>query len=205
MTTKRMKFLKAITMIWIAAALSAVAAPRFALVRVKDIYSSLPSTTELQDTVKKEREEIMKDVRADQLRKIIGELQTLQSQLSDKEKPLDEAAGKELARTYEMKRQEALTLQQEFEGFQSDQEKEINKKMVTKMREALGEIVKVASQIAKEQGYDCVFDSSGDTNTGVPFVLFSKSAPDLTENVQAALKDKHSPATAPVKKKLPDK
>lgn len=201
-----MKSLKALPfLILIASAPAASAAPRLALVRVKDIYSTLPSTTALQEQVKKERDAIMKDERAEQLRKIISELQTLQSQLSDKSKPLDEATGKTLARNYEIKRQEALTLQQEFEGFQTDQEKLINKKMVSGMRESLDRIAKVSAQIAKERGYDTVFDSSGNTNTGVPFILFSKNAPDITADIQAALKDGEAAATAEKKKKEPAK
>ncbi|MEO7098398.1 MAG: OmpH family outer membrane protein, partial [Luteolibacter sp.] len=180
----------------LATALTATAAPRFALVRVKDIYTSLPSTASLQQEIKKEREDIMKNERADQLRKIIGELQTLQTQLSDKTNPPDEATGRKLARDYEIKRQEAQTLQQEFESFKADKEKEINKRMVSGMRASLDRIVKISNKIAKEKGYDSVFDSSGDTNTGVPFVLYSKDAPDLTDNVQAALKDSE-PAAAP--------
>jgi outer membrane protein len=198
-----MKSLKALSLLMlIASASAAFAAPRLALVRVKDIYSALPSTTALQEQVKKERDAIMKDERAEQLRKIISELQTLQGQLSDKSKPLDEATSKTLARSYEIKRQEALTLQQEFEGFQTEQEKVINKKMVTAMRESLNRISKISAQIAKERGYDTVFDSSGNTNTGVPFILYSKNAPDITADIEAALKDDEAAAG---KKKLPGK
>lgn len=194
---------KAITFTLLATALTASAAPRFALVRVKDIYSKLPSTETLQQQVKQERDAIMKNERADQLRKIIAELQSLQAQLSDKEKPLDEATNRALARNYEIKRQEAQTLQQEFENFKTEQEKIINKKMVAGMRVSLDRITKAANKIAKEKGYDSVFDSSGNTNTGLPFVLFSKQAPDLTDDVQAALKDSEpAPKTAvkPVEK-----
>jgi Skp family chaperone for outer membrane proteins len=82
----------------------AAAAPRVALVRVKDIYLALPSTTSFQQEIKNERDDILKDERAIQLRKIIGELQALQSQLSDKSTPLDEASNRKLARTFEIKR-----------------------------------------------------------------------------------------------------
>ncbi|MES2658968.1 MAG: OmpH family outer membrane protein [Verrucomicrobiota bacterium] len=199
-----MNYSKAIPLLLIASSLAASAAPRFALVRVKEIYSALPSTTALQEQVKKERDEIMKNERAEGLRKIISELQTLQSQLSDKSKPLDESTSKSLARNYEIKRQEALTLQQEFEGFQTEQEKVINKKMVAGMRESLDRIAQVSAKIAKERGYDSVFDSSGNTNTGVPFILFSKDAPDITADIQAALKDGET-AVAADKKKDPAK
>ena len=192
-----MKFLKYIALILGTSVLAAEAAPRFALVRVKDIYTELPATSALQAQIKKERDEIMKDQRAEQLRKIIGELQTLQAQLSDKSNPLDDATNRKLARTYEIKRQEAQTLQQEFESFKAEQEKAINRKMVAGMRTTLNRIVQVSHQIAKERGYDSVFDSSGNTNTGVPFVLFSKNAPDLTPDIQAALKDSEAAAPKP--------
>ncbi len=196
-----MKSLKAISMTLIAAATTTLAAPpRFASVRVRDIYTSLPSTTSLQEEVKKQRDEIMKDERAEKLRNIIAELQTIQTQLSDKAKPLDEGTSKALARNYEMKRQEALTLQQDFEGYQKEKEKEINLKMVTTMRASLDQIAEVSRQLAKERGFDSVFDSSGNTNTGVPFILFAKASPDLTEDVQAALKDRETAKESDKKK-----
>lgn len=198
-----MNSFKAISMTLLATVLAAVAAPhapKFALVRVKDVYSELPATAAFQQQIKKERDEIMKDQRAGQLRKIISELQTLQAQLSDKTKPLDETTNRLLARNYEIKRQEAQTLQQDFESFKAEQEKAINRKMVAGMRASLDRIAKVSRQIAKERGYDSVFDSSGNTNTGVPFVLFSKNAPDLTADIQAALKDGEAPAPPPAAK-----
>lgn len=186
-------------------ALTAAAAPRLALVRVMDIYTALPSTATLQDQIKHEREQIMRDQRADKLRKIVAELQTLQGQLSDKTKPLDEATARTLARAYELKRQEALSLQQDFESFQADQDQQINRRMVTGMRTSLDEIAEVTRMIAKERGFAAVIDSSGSTNTGVPFVLFSKDAPDITGDVQAALKDRAvaKPAT-PANDKKPE-
>lgn len=201
-----MNSLKAISITLLATVLSASAAPRFAVVRIKDIYTALPSTAAIQQQIKNDQAAIMKDQRAEQLRKIIGELQSLQAQLSDKTTPLDEATSRKLARTYEIKRQEAQTLQQEFENFKAEQEKIINRKMVAGMRASLDRIETVSKKISGERGFDAVFDSSGDTNTGVPFVLFTKNAPDLTADVQAALKDSEPttsispPAAAPAAK-----
>ncbi len=195
-----MNSLKAISTILLASVLTAAADPRFALVRIKDIYTALPATIALQQQVKKEHDDIMKDQRAEQLRKIIGELQALQTQLADKTTPLDEATNRTLARNYEIKRQEAQTLQQDFETYKTEQEKLINRKMVATMRASLDRIAKTSGKIAKERGFDSVFDSSGNTNTGVPFVLFSKNAPDLTEDIQAALKDSEPVLVAPASK-----
>ena len=131
----------------------------------------------------------MKDPRAEDLRRVLSELQELQAKLSDKNNPLDEEAGRKVARTYEIKRQEAQTMQREFESFRSEREKDINRRMVTGMRESLDRITETARKLARERGYDLVFDGSGHTNTGVPFILHHKQSPDLTEDVKAALKD----------------
>lgn len=179
-----------------ATVLTASAAPRFALIRVKDIYTGLPSTSALQQEIKAERNEIMKDQRADELRKIITELQELQARLSDKNNPPSESVGRKLARSYEIKRQEAQTLQKDFESFRTEREKEINRKMVARMRASLDMITETARKVGKEQGYDLVFDSSGDTNTGVPFVLYSNQSADLTDDVIAALQDSAAVKTA---------
>lgn len=177
-------------------ALTASAAPRFAMVRVKDIYSGLPSTTTFQQQLKKERDDIMKDQRAEQLRKAIGELQALQAQISDKNNPPDETTTRTLSRTFEIKRQETQTLQQDFESFKAEQEKAINRKLVAGMRATLNRIVNMSREISMNRGFDSVFDSSGNTNTGAPFVLFSKNATDLTAEIQAALKETESAAPA---------
>lgn len=176
-------------MVLAATMLTASAAPRVALIRVKDIYTGLPSTAALQQEVKKERGEIMKDQRAEDLRKIIAELQDLQARLSDKANPLSEEANRKFARSYEIKRQEAQTLQKEFENFRAEREKEINRRMVAEMRASLNKIMETSGKIGKELGYDLVFDSSGNTNTGEPFVLYHKESPDITDDVKAALQD----------------
>lgn len=194
-----MNLIKATSLILLATALSANASPRFALVRVKEIYSALPATVALQAEVKKEQEAIMKSQRAEQLRKIIGELQALQKELSDKAKSEGEDIRK-VAQAFEIKRQEAQTLQQDFESYKSEQEKIINQKMVVRMRESLNRIVSLAKKLAEERGFEVVFDSSGSTNTGIPFVLYSKEAPDLTADVESALKDAAATASSPLPK-----
>lgn len=171
----------------VATAVIVPAAPSVALVRVKSVYTGLESTATLQKQIQQERKAIMKDERAQQLRRIIVELQGLQARLSDKAKPLDDTTRRKLARSYEIKRQEAQTLQKEFESFRAEQEKEINRKMVKAMRASLDKIVETAEKIAKKKGFDLVFDSSGNTNTGTAFVLYSKESPDLTDDVTAAL------------------
>jgi len=185
-----------------AAALSAP--PRFALVKVTDIYRGLPSTTVFQQNIQQQREDIMKNERAEEFRKSLATLQDLQNQLQDKNAKRDDAANRKLAQEFEIKRQEAQTLQQEFENYRNEQNKLINIRIVTEMRKSLDQIVALSQKIAKEKGYDGVFDSSGETNTSVPFILYSKSAPDISEDVKALIKDS-TPAPAPAPTPTPAK
>lgn len=177
--------------------MDASASPRIALVRVTDIHAGLESTANLQQEIKQERDAILTDRRAADLRRVIDELKALQARISDKNKPLDEESARTLARTYELRRQEAQSLQREFEGFRAEREKEINRKMVSGMRASLNRIHETARRIAAEQGCDLVLDSSGQTNTGVPFILYQKETPDLTLAVKAALEDGGSTAESP--------
>ena len=185
-----------------AAALAAP--PRFALVKVTDIYRGLPSTTAFQQSIQQQREDIMKNERAEEFRKSLATLQDLQNQLQDKNAKRDDAANRKLAQEFEIKRQEAQTLQQEFENYRNEQTRLINTRIVTEMRKSLDQIVALSLKIAKEKGYDGVFDSSGETNTAVPFILYSKSAPDISEDVKALIKDS-TPAPAPAPTPAPAK
>ena len=196
----------AATLLVIAASTAAALAapPRFALVKVSDIYRELPSTTAFQQSIQQQRDDIMKNERAEEFRKSLATLQDLQNQLQDKNAKRDDAANRKLAQEFEIKRQEAQTLQQEFENYRNEQTRLINTRIVTEMRKSLDQIVALSQKIAKEKGYDGVFDSSGETNTAVPFILYSKSAPDISEDVKALIKDS-TPAPAPAPTPAPAK
>lgn len=173
--------------------LPASAAPRFAVVRVTDIYRMLSSTAALQKELQQERDDLLKDERAEQLRKLVAQLQEMQAQFQQKKDQQTSEETRKMSREFEIKRQEAQTLQQEFETFRQERNREINRRMVHSMRESLGKIVTTSQRLATEQGFIGVFDSSGNSNTGVPALLYVKDAKDLTDNVVASLKDAGDP------------
>ncbi|GEM_PF-1055522 len=183
-----MKF--SVTLLWISLVAISAAAPKFAVVRVTDIYRELPSTAEMQKDLKSQRDAILQNKRAVQLRGIIGELQVLQSQIQAKKNEIESESGKKLVRDFEIKRQEAETLRQEFEEFRESEDKRINKVMVETMRSSLDRISGAAQQIAKERNIEGVFDVSGNSNTGLPFVLYIADSEDLTEGVIELLAEK---------------
>jgi Skp family chaperone for outer membrane proteins len=179
-----------ITLVWIGFAAALCAAPKFAVVRVTDIYRALPSTLTMQREILGQREAVMKNDRAERLRAVIADLQSMQAQLEGMKDDLEAEGGKKLVRSYEIKRQEAETLRQEFEGYREAEDKRINKEMVTAMRDSLNRITEASRKIATERNMEGVFDTSGNSNTGVPFVLYSESSVDITDDVIGLLGEK---------------
>jgi hypothetical protein len=59
--------------------------------------------------------------------------------------------------------------------------------MVSQMEESLAKIHATAVEVGKKHEADWILDSSGHSNTGVPFVLYAKTPLDLTSEVLAAL------------------
>lgn len=160
--------------------------PRVALVRVTDVYQKLPGTKAEQEAIAAEHSAILHDRRADELRKLIESLKALQEQLKGTQNASQEERLK-LSREFDIKRNEVQSVQQEFETFRTQRTLEINRKMVAGMRAALKKISETTDKIAREQGFDWVIDSSGNSNTGVPALLYSKEPHDLTDAVIVAL------------------
>lgn len=185
-----------IALMFVAAAVGASAEQLVAVVRVRDIYAALPATEDLQKQVKLERDAILRDPRAEALRRIIAELQSIQARLSDKKNPLDDASAVKMARQYELTRQEAQTLQRDYETFRAEREKEINRRMIAGMRASLSLIHETARKVGAEKGYDLVIDNTGNTNTGVTFLLYQKNTPDLSDAVVAVVEQKPDNASA---------
>lgn len=181
---------------WIGLVSASSAASKFATVRVTDIYRSLPSTAAMQNSIQVQRDEILKNERAERLRTILAEMEVLENQLRANKDDLESDLGKGLVRSYEIKRQEAETLRQEFEEYRTEEDRRINREMVVATRESLNRIAAAAQQIAKERNLDGVFDISGNTNTGLPFVLYAANAEDLTDDVLGLLGEKPLEKTA---------
>ncbi len=196
-----MKFL--VTLSWLAFSAALFAAPKFAVVRVTDIYRELPSTASTQKQIREQREAIESNARADGFRAILGELSDLEAILKENKDRIDTEEGKKLIRNFEIKRQEAETLRQDFQEFSEAENKRINKEMVAAMRASLERITAAASQIAKERNLDGVLDISGNSNTGIPFVLYSGDAPDITEDVVELLGEKPVEEAAEVTELVP--
>lgn len=164
----------------------AMAAPKIAVVQVGEVYRSLDRTKEMNADLSAKREALLKDARLDAYREAFKELEELQAGLI-KVADHDRLTRERLMLSFNLKRQEALTLKREFEEFQRLESKKIDQEMVTRMEAILTEIRRTAEALGKKNGYDWVMDISGKTNTGLPFVLYSKPTDDITTDVLAAM------------------
>ena len=167
--------------------------PRVAVLRVADVVQQLDATSRTAELLKAKRDEINKDPRLANSNAMYSELQLRRNQLKSNDK-LDLEARKKLEREYAVKMREANALRADFESYHADKNREISAEMVAAMKQRLAQIRQTAEKIAAEEGFDWILDSSGNTNTGVPLLLYAKNATDLTDRVVAAL---NLPAPAP--------
>jgi Skp family chaperone for outer membrane proteins len=125
-----------------------------------------------------------------------SELQLRHNQLKSNTK-IDLEARKKLEREYAVKTREAIALRADFESYDTDKNRQIDAEMVADRKQRLALIRQTAEKIAAEEGFDWILDSSGNTNTGVPLLLYAKSATDLTDRVVAVLNTPASPPEPP--------
>lgn len=171
----------------LAASAASAAPPRVATVRVSDILGKLDSTAKANEDYKVNMEVIGQDKRKTALDEMMADLDLRRSKLSDNAGNIDAETRKKLLREYMLKQQEAKSLQEEYQNFTAEKRQALNTEMVANIRQRLTLIHSTAEKIAKEEGFDMVFDSSGISNTGVPLMLYAKTPNDLTERVLAAL------------------
>ena len=175
-----------------------VAGTRIGGVRIDDIFNRLKATRELEAKVTMERLEINKDARLEAYREAITELEVLQKKIIETSRAGGPDPGplQRLQLQFMVKRGEALTLQREFEEFRARRTTEINRIYVETAEKLLAEIHRKARGIAEQEGYDLVFDTGGNTNTSMPFILHAANPADLTDKVMAAFELVPDPAAA---------
>lgn len=181
--------------------LSATAAnanpPRVAVLRVSDVFNKLESTAIATEESNAKKAEINRDSRMVTYNQLYTDLLARRKALDETPSQIDAETRKRLAREYAFKLQEAKSLLEDFESFRAERMRAIDGEMVAGMKQRLALIHSTAEKLAKEEGYDWVLDASGNTNTGVPLLLYAKNANDLTDRVLAALGPAPSPPSTP--------
>jgi Skp family chaperone for outer membrane proteins len=159
------------------------APPKVAVVRVADVFRQLEDTVKANQELQAKREAINKDKRLAEYQAMYADLEYRRKQLAEAGGKIDAATRAKLEREYAIKRREAKSLLDDFESYRAERTREINAEMVEGMKLRLQRIHDAAGKIAGEEGFDWVLDGSGNTNTGVPLLLYAKSPNDLTDRV----------------------
>lgn len=176
----------AIIFSWLLAMGVGMATPKTALLRVGEVYRSLPAVQEMEGRIASDQQEIMRSPRAVAYQTARRELDELEAGLG-KLPPQDEAGRERALRELTLKREEVESLKRDFDAYRRDRMNAINLFRVDGMEKILAEIRRKAAEIGSARGYAWVLDADGSTNTKVPVVLYAKGADDITADVIEAL------------------
>jgi Skp family chaperone for outer membrane proteins len=185
-----------IVIILVLAAAAVPAQTRFAGIEVNRAFREYHLTKSSMKGFDEERARIEEDPRHEQVAKLTEEAK--QAALAIGRIAPDDAAAKLAAqRIAELKRDELQALTNALREGRNNRTNDLNQRLVATTRKLLDTVHAIAAEVGKERGFDAVIDSSGHTNTGLPFVLYARNLPDLTGEVIARLnKDTAAPTPA---------
>ncbi len=168
-------------------AASAGAQTRIAVVRFEDVTSQLPSYLAIRTWMDGEIKAIANDKRSGDLRKLSEEFR--QQFQTARNLPKDSSAETRGETTEKLKnlQAEAAAIQKDLGEFQDREKKRILEQAVKEAERIEAHIQATAARLAKERGFDLLFDASAVSNSTVPVLLYVKKTNDLTDDVLAAL------------------
>ena len=159
---------------------------RIAGVDIGRAFSAYHKTEATMQEIALERVKINEDPRIDQLRELATETKEAEAavkrQDGKNEKDLLDAQ-----RFAELKREELRASARAIKEARDTSTRELDRKFVEASRVLLEDVRQAAEEIGSGRGFDIVIDSSGNTNTGLPLMLYAREMPDITEAVIARL------------------
>ena len=165
--------------------MSSAAAQRLkiATVNMEKLFDDYKRTAEIQKDINIERARIQKDnnLRLADIRAIENNIEDLRKQLGNKD--IGDKKKRELSQELQELSQDGIHKERERSEFLNRRNNSLTEKMMKQMRGILVELQRVVSDRAKAGNYDYIFDSSGNSTQGVPFVLHAREMTDLTESI----------------------
>jgi Skp family chaperone for outer membrane proteins len=182
----------------LAAAFSAVSATsahaqmKVGIVDMNKVFTSYYKT--------KDAESRLNDARAQAKTDLDGRLQTLKTNMEEINKLEAEATKPELTadkkqtaiKTRDEKIAEVRTLDREIAEFRQTRERQLQEQFVRMRGDIVQDIMKVVDGRVKSEGFDLVFDKSGQGISQVPVVLYSAASMDFSDSVITEL-NKNAP------------
>lgn len=156
---------------------------KIATVDMERLFNEYHKTTSVQRDINIERARIQKDnnLRLKDIRDIDDSLQKIREQLKDTE--LGDKKRQDLRQEAGDLSQDGIHKERERSEFLERRNRTLSEKMTKQMRAILVTIQRVVSERAKAGNYDYIFDQSGNSNQGIPFVLHARDTTDLTDSL----------------------
>ncbi len=158
---------------------------KIATVSMERLFNEFNETAEVQREINIERARIQKEnnVKLSDIRAIDAKLQVIREQLSDEKADIGEKKKSELLTESRELSQDGIHKERERTEYLERRNGALNEKMKKKMRGILEEIKRAVDDRAKSGNYDYIFDASGNSNQGIPFVLHARDTTDLTDSL----------------------
>lgn len=156
---------------------------KLASVDMQRLFNDYYRTNQEQQDINIERARIQKDnnIRLEAIRNIETQLNDLRKELDLKD--LTDKRRQDLTDQIRDLFEDGKHQERARVEFLERRNQALNEKMGKRMRSLLAEIRQLVSEKATEGDYDYIFDSSGSSRQGIPFVLHSKKTADLTEKL----------------------
>ncbi len=165
-------------------------AVKIGVVDMKRIFADYGRTKEAEQEINDRKAQAKKelDERTAKYKELLEKYQTLRQQVND------EALSPELRETKRKEAtdigQQAKSLERQIQEFRTRRERQLQEQVVRMRKTILEEIRELVEEISKTRNFDMVFDKSGVSLNGVPFLLHSRDAVDFSEDIIGKLNTK---------------
>ncbi len=175
---------------------------KIGIVDMKRVFADYYKTKDAEKSVNDGKEAAKKqlDDRNAKYRELINKWQESQKMMGDP--AINNELREQKRKESEDLASEAKSLEREMSEFRARREQQLQEQVGRMRKGILEEIKTLVEKKAKGDNYDLVFDKSGMSVTGVPFLLYSKDAVDFSDeilkdlNKDAPPEEKAKPAPA---------
>jgi outer membrane protein len=170
-----------------AAPVSAQAQMKVGTIDMKQVFDGYYKTKDAEAKINESRAQAQKELaeRLDTFNKAQEQARKLNDEAGKAE--LSEKAKAEKVKGLNEKLQELGVMQREVQEFQQTRERQLSEQSVRSRNVLVEEINKVVSDVVKANGYDLVFDKSGQSLNAVNVLVHSKDSFDFTADVVSKL------------------
>ena len=160
---------------------------KIATVSMERLFNEYYQTAKIQREINIDRARIQRDNndRLANIREIDSKLQKIREQLKSEDLGAKEREDF-LTESRELS-QDGKSKERERTEFLDRRNRALSERMRKQMRGILVKIQRTVSERAKEGNYDFIFDASGNSNQGIPFVLHARDTTDLTNSLLEVL------------------